>query len=270
MTKNKIALFVTAAMLTIAAAASGCAQTDGGSKPSDTTDGQSAADTTAAETTAAETTAAETAEPDSASVYDSLLASYYDLIVNGPDEDGISDGQTGVYEAVSGMDSGAALESVGYSITDISGDGVPELLIGSIAENNGGVYLGSQIYAVYTVSGDAPVLSFEGWARSCYRTMGGGKFFYQGSGGAAINIFGVYSISSDGTALVCEDFYYTNEKADDASVIGMYHNTTGEITADAAEEMDITSDEFSALSDNLGSGVQSIELLPFSGIKQVS
>ena len=48
----------------------------------------------------------------------------------------------------------------------------------------------SVIFNVYTVKEEEPYPVFEGWARSSYSWMGDDHFYYQGSGGAMITLFG--------------------------------------------------------------------------------
>ena len=72
---------------------------------------------------------------------------------------------------------------LGYAIEDISGDNIPELLIGGINMHKDGIGYGDQIFVAYTCVGDEMVMSFEGAYRSSYNYKGDGNFFYSGSGG---------------------------------------------------------------------------------------
>lgn len=80
------------------------------------------------------------------------------------------------------------LNSIGYLLTDLSGDGVPELLIGSDEEYDGRRI--SYIYTLCTIKDDEPVCVLFGSTRSSYNYMGDGHFYYEGSGGVSITIFG--------------------------------------------------------------------------------
>ncbi|MGN0341848.1 MAG: hypothetical protein ACI4DO_03555 [Roseburia sp.] len=208
-----------------------------------------------------ETEEQETAEGHAAEVYGNILNRLYDFITNGEEDYDPAEGEIGVMEAIAGMESSEALSSVGYTIQDVSGDGIPELLIGEV-ENLYGP--GNSIYAGYTIVDGEPCLIFEGWARNSYQYMGDGEFYYYGSGGAMYSIFGTYTISPDGTSLICNDYYFTYEKDESFTEIGFYHNTSGDWDTSVSEELDVTDEEFWGIETELESQVEGIELTPFS------
>jgi hypothetical protein len=141
------------------------------------------------------------------------------------------------------------LKSIGYQLTDISGDGVPELLIGSDEEYDDNRK--SFIYTLCTIKDDCPVCVASGSTRSSYNYMGNGHLYYQGSGGASITIFGENHLSSDGSELVWDDFYFSDEKEN--GEIGIYHNNTGVFGANDADEINMSETEFgSKMSDYQG------------------
>lgn len=133
------------------------------------------------------------------------------------------------------------LKSIGYQMTDLSGDGIPELLIGSDEEYDGSAR--SYIYILCSITDDKPTLVAAGSTRSSYNYMGDEHFYYQGSGGASITIFGENHLSRDGSELVWDDFYFTDEKEN--GEIGIYYNNTGIFGAEDAEELDMSEEEFS-------------------------
>ncbi len=133
------------------------------------------------------------------------------------------------------------LNSIGYVLTDLSGDGVPELLIGSDEDYDGNAF--SYIYTLCTIEDDKPVCVIAGSTRSSYNSMGDGQLYYQGSGGASITIFGENHLSKDGSGIVWDDFYFTDEKEN--GEIGIYYNNTGLFSAAESEELSISEDEFS-------------------------
>ena len=201
-------------------------------------------------------------QPDAAQPYAELLGRYYDMICSGEEDESI-EGTTGVLEAMQGWP-GEALESVGYAVEDITGDGIAELLIGSIEEKEGTISRGSVIYAVYALDGGEPICVLEGWARNCYQWIGNGSFFCEGSGGAMYSIFGLYDLSHDGKTLSCRDYYFTCEKDESFTEIGFYHNTSGEWDKKVSEELDVTQDQFWKVEEDLSKMVGKIDLIPFS------
>ena len=112
-------------------------------------------------------------------------------------------------ETVNALGREAALQGTGFAIEDITGDGVPELLVGSMPGSG------------------TPAAVFDGWARNGYYALGGGRFYYHGSGGAAYSAFGTCHLSYDGSRIEWEDFYFSDIKDSSAGTIGYFHNTTG-------------------------------------------
>lgn len=74
---------------------------------------------------------------------------------------------------------------VGYCLEDLDGDGLPELLIGSVE--------GSYIYAMYTMQEGTPVLVLRGSERNTYQLVSDGAFFNRGSNGAACTGYNFYT-----------------------------------------------------------------------------
>ena len=207
----------------------------------------------------------EVTEPE-ITVYDGLLDELYELIAEGSEEFDFdaAEGKAGVIEATMGMKRSEAFGSVGYTLQDISGDGMPELIIGAVKEKTAEGYSGSDIYAVYTYAGDETICTLEGRARSSYRYMGDGNFLYHGSEGAMYSIFGTYKISDDGRSLACNDYYFTYEKDERFAEIGFYHNTSGQWDKSVSQELNITYEEFWKIEDDLIKNIKDIELTPFS------
>ena len=147
------------------------------------------------------------AAANSQELYGEVLAKYYDLIAH-PDGDRLfADGECGVFEAAQAIGD-EALNTIGYVFTDLNGDGTDELLVG-VFDKAEGAHVKNELYAGYTLAGDAPVLLFEGWARNAYSLMDGGSLYYYGSGGAMYSIFGEAVVNGD--ALEWVDYYFTHE-----------------------------------------------------------
>lgn len=197
-------------------------------------------------------------------VYGEVLDGYYNLIAYCSEEYDPREGETGVLEAIRGKGNHEALDSVGYALQDISGDGIPELLIGAVTERENSISYGNEIFAAYSCVENIPRLSFEGIARSSYRFTGEGNFFYQGSNGAMYSIFGTYTISPDGRFLSCNDYYFTYEKDESFQEIGYYHNTSGKWDKSVSKELGLTGDQFWQMASDLEQQIHNVELIPFS------
>ena len=202
-----------------------------------------------------------TTETDYSDVYSEVIEQYRSVIYS-TDEDYIAqDGENGVAEYKMNFGTESAARDIGYAIEDISGDGVPELVIGLINDAQTGE--GYEIFAVYTCVDGKPQYVFEGWARSAYFIMEDNKLFYSGSGGAMYSIFGIFRLKEDGTKLECDSYYFTYEKDDSYEEIGYYTNTVGEMDKSVSEE--ITEEDFWNIYAEYEDDFASLTFTPFSG-----
>lgn len=197
-------------------------------------------------------------EEDNAQVYNNVIDGFYKIIAE-PDYVVLDDGMTGVSETANAMGTEQTLDTLGYAVEDISGDGIPELLVGYNSDESEV----NTVLAMFTCVDNAPQFVFEGWSRNSYHLLSDGTIFNQGSGGAMYSIFGVYDISEDGTSLNCKDYYFIYEKDDSYEEIGFYHNTTGEWDKSVSEEMDM-SDDFWNISNELRNQTVKIDFTLFS------
>ena len=225
----------------------------------DNTSAESTEDTTenTVENTAEKNNTAEEdkSELDYEVVYAPVKDEVLDLIINGYDyEKDYVYPSSGIMESVMYRTKTDLLNNIGYVIEDINGDGIPELLIG---EDMVGYYDDitdeSYIYNGYTYKDGEIVCFLEGWARSSYRWMGNGNFFYTGSSRAMSSMFGQCCLNADGTELEWVDFYYSDEVGDGS--IGFYHNTSGMVDASASERLDLSDEDFWGLMDNYKCGL---------------
>ncbi len=158
------------------------------------------------------------------------------------DEHEIPEGGTALLEGNGWGSSDNMLWESGYMFRDLSGDGVPELVIGSA---DGG-YAGYRtvIYAIYTIADNQPLFVLDGVYRNIYYLMKDGRIFNQGSAGAAYSISAIYELSENGQELICHDYWFTYVIGDDYEDFGCWHNTVGEMNPEVSEELDMTLDEF--------------------------
>ena len=180
--------------------------------------------------------------------YEAILERSVEVLASGGDIE-TRDGEMGLLEACYGG------TGVGYAMEDLTGDGVPELVLGSLEDDT--------LYAVYTGDQGEPVLMLEGYCRNRCYYVGRGQFFCSGSASALNSILAAYTLSEDGLELVCEDFYFTDESADDMMDVSFFHNTSGVMDPDVSEQLDMDYDGFFAIEDKWMSQVRTIELTPF-------
>ena len=180
-----------------------------------------------------EQTSEQAAAPDLA--YSELVERFRALVSDPFGQDSDKPGEMGVLETARGMGDSAVYE-MGYLIEDLSGDGIPELLVGELYGITN---------ALYTLVDGKPELVFEGWYRSSYVYMGSGYFYYHGANSAAESGQGLFYLTKDGTRLECESFLFTGLNSDGDMVV--YSNETGSWDPAESEKSDMTAEDFWAL-----------------------
>jgi len=149
-----------------------------------------------------------------------------------------SEGTFGLQEAAMGYsDPADIIGKAGYFLYDINKDGIPELMMASIDEDD---YKTESVIAMYAFDGDKTAnLLFEGWARNRYAIANDGTIYNTGSGGAAYSIFASYTLEKNESELTLHDYFFTEPI--DEETIGVFHNTTG--SSDRAESEDVTNEK---------------------------
>ena len=206
----------------------------------------------------------ETSEPaeseiDYVAVYKPILDQVYDVAMNGYDYDkGYENVSGGIIELASWETD--LKNKIKYVIWDISGDGVPELLIGydNTAYQSGEEY--STVLSGYTCVDGKPVCFLECWARSSCDWMGNGYFRHMGSNSAWEGTMGKCHVSKDGTKLIYDELYH--HIGDDVTgETNFYYNTTGEYGIENSQKLDFTWDDYSRIENGYH-----VELLPWDSI----
>ena len=108
---------------------------------------------------------------------DEALADVYAFISNIDNEVGPDEGFDGIWEAAKALGD-EALEKIGYVLKDITGDDVPELLIG-VFEKDDDAYTNNEIYLIYTLQGEEPEIVLYGWNRNAYSLKDDNSLFYR-------------------------------------------------------------------------------------------
>lgn len=124
------------------------------------------------------------------------------------------------------------LTALGYAVEDLSGDGVPELVIGFLPDHS--------IFqcAVYTLVDGRPQVVFEDEEGSL-GYLGNGSFHYVASLPTGMGL-GTVSLSNDGAQILWEDFYFTLDDIFGGGTVTIYHNTTGSLDPAESELTDWT------------------------------
>lgn len=203
--------------------------------------------------------------PAEAQAYAPILANLRHILAHGLAGRNREDGEHGVMEAVTGREGQEALRSVGWLVRDLSGDGIPELIIGAVEQSEDGKFRGSQIYAIYTLKNSKPHLTQEGTFRNAFALMDNGQLMHHGSGGAMTQTFGVCGLSKDGSRLLWRDFWFTMHR-NSAYELGFYRNSSGKLDKKFSRE--INESAFNEATEVLLSQRRDVELTPFCDWKE--
>lgn len=186
--------------------------------------------------------------------YDELIQRYRQIVADPYGSSANGAGERCVLAAAQDMlewgeDPSAAL---GYVVQDLSGDGVPELVIGFLPDHS------ILQYAVYTLADGSPKLVL-GDENGSLAYVGNGSFHYvttlqMGMGQGTI------FLSQDGTRFLWNDFYFTLDDVFGDSAITIYHNTTGSLDPAESELTDWTMEYFYAWEPKY----ENLPMIPFS------
>ncbi len=229
--------------------------------------GDKGAKTTAAAQTPPAAAPAAAKVPAYEAAYSKILDGAYEFVTTGSEKNLVNEGMGGVEEVYHMQGAQQAQNLLGYSLLDVTGDNVPELLVGFINSKMGSGYYGNEIYAVYSMVDGRAQRLLEGWGRTSINLLPEDKFFYRSSGGAAAYVYAKLSLASDGASNF--DYYCFTQGAGDGTV-RMYRNRTGSNDPKASQELKQTLDEFfesEAFADD-SAHVQAVEFIPLSFYKK--
>lgn len=229
--------------------------------------GDKGAKTTAAAQTPPAAAPAAAKAPAYEAAYSKILDGAYEFVTTGSEKNLVNEGMGGVEEVYHMHGAQQAQNLLGYSLLDVTGDNVPELLVGFINSKMGSGYYGNEIYAVYSMVDGRAQRRLEGWGRTSINLLPEDKFFYRSSGGAAAYVYAKLSLASDGASNF--DYYCFTQGAGDGTV-RMYRNRTGSNDPKASQELKQTLDEFfesEAFADD-SAHVQAVEFIPLSFYKK--
>ncbi|MBQ7563264.1 MAG: hypothetical protein IJT16_04665 [Lachnospiraceae bacterium] len=132
-------------------------------------------------------------------LYPDVLAKHVQAINEGWDAERLeSENMSSMYYAMSMSDEGSVLDRTGYAYFDVNQDGIDELLIGEIGEDE---WKGT-IYDVYTMVNREPAHVVSGWDRSRYFALDTGMLVNEYSGGAMESGWDTYDIEPNTTNLM--------------------------------------------------------------------
>lgn len=232
---------IIAVLLLLAVVLSSCAlrDTEGGTR-------DAAEEPTETPTAAESGTVEEELPIDYDAIYKPLIDEYYKIYSGDIDANNLPAGGYGVMEAVGNATMTGTLPDVGYLIHDLSGDGIPELIIGTVPTGEAAQHVGTMIFALYAIEDGEPKFTTGSTYRLSHHVLDDGTLLYKGSGSAAHSAYGVFELSADGRELTCRDYWFTFEFEGDIYDLRVWYNTVGEMDVSVSELLDMTLDEFNA------------------------
>ena len=205
--------------------------------------------------------AVQAVKKDYAQQYAPIMESAYAFVLkNGEEKDGFNS----LAEGKQFNGAQKAGELIGYTMQDISGDGVPELILGYAEQKQGQGLYGSDIYAVYTLENGKPQLKFEAWFKDRLRLLKDNTLFMQGTSGAAESYTGRFALA--GTKKKCLDFFFTKPDEQNPGQIIVYHNQNGTSDPKQSEKSPVSLEELGDMGSDFS--FEPVEFLPLKNYPQ--
>ena len=205
--------------------------------------------------------AAQAVKKDYAQQYAPIMESAYAFVLkNGEEKEGFNS----LAEVKQFNGAQKAGELIGYTLQDISGDGVPELILGYADKKQGQGAYSSEIYAVYTLENGKPQLKFEAWFKDRLRLLKDNTLFMQGTSGAAESYTGRFALA--GTKKKCLDFFFTKPDEQNPGQIIVYHNQNGISDPKQSEKSSVSLEELGDMGSDFS--FEPVEFLPLKNYPQ--
>lgn len=134
-------------------------------------------------------------------IYTPVIDGYYADLVSEFPIDNYFPMTLGTFETTLSATDDEILNGVGYTIQDINGDGIQELLIIQVSDRGQTRYFGEKILALYTIANDEARFLAGGWARNRYYLLSDGQIYNEGSSGADDSSFETYILPEQSSML---------------------------------------------------------------------
>ncbi len=171
--------------------------------------------------------------------YKEILDNYYEALCDKENMEQVSNYLINYLYTYVESEENNRLMDVGYYISDIDGNGIPELLIGNLSDDS---FLKDMVFEVYTLVDDKPELIFSGMERNRYYLRSDGKFANEGSSGASYSDWYIFEIAEDGKTLnVIEGVRTDTPDINDYFTINWY--STKDLDYDCTNDELISEDE---------------------------
>lgn len=197
--------------------------------------------------------------------YEEVLDTVYNIASSKPKGINVHGIYVGAKEIAKGSEHGEGLNRIGYIIEDISGDGIPELIIGEI--NHASQNRDSRILLLYTSVNDEAHHILSGWARSRYFLLDDGMLYHAGSSGAQYSTRSISQLSEDGTTIKTLEEYSTFIDEGGATRFGNFYKIYDKNGHYTIEELKETKNERWQRMNDYHSRAVNLDLIPMSEYK---
>ncbi|MGM9795930.1 MAG: hypothetical protein ACI3ZZ_06980 [Candidatus Aphodosoma sp.] len=154
---------------------------------------------------------------------------------------------------------------VGFTLLDVDGDGINELIIGTEKDNGGG-NKSTLVLALYKLRDGTPELVFSYTARNAWYYLKHDGFLNIASEGASCSIAALYSfVSGDWT---CDHYWFS--AMTDAGSIAYYHSYAPTLDPAEATLLNFTTADFNSHIDNLFDRAEVLNITPFAVLRPIN
>lgn len=197
--------------------------------------------------------------------YDYFINDYYDFVANFSGKSDSTQQKYYPFADVASLAKNESLEAIGYTIKDVTGDKVPELIFGFIIMLDGKKSLGKEVLALYTIENGKAKLVFQGGNGYKYYNLGGDKFVFSGHT-QYYEVFGSFALSKNGDKLVYDDFNFIDFT--DIDNIVHYSNKTGSLDKKSSKKQSVVIDQYQEMIDETILKSKEMEFTPLKKFKK--
>ena len=197
--------------------------------------------------------------------YDYVINDYYDFVATFSGTSVSTPVKYHPFVDIAFLAKNESLEAIGYTIKDVTGDNVPELIFGFIIMLDGKKSLGKEVLALYTIEKGKAKLVFQGGNGYKYYNLGGGKFVFSGHT-QYFEVFGSFALSKNGDKLVYDDFNFIDFT--DIDNVVHYSNKTGALDKKSSKKQSIVSDQYQEMIDETILKSKEMEFTPLKKFKK--
>ncbi|MBQ2040682.1 MAG: hypothetical protein II482_00890 [Lachnospiraceae bacterium] len=159
-------------------------------------------------------------------LYPEVLAKHVKAISEGWSADKLEKaGMSPMYYAMSLTGDGDVLDRIGYAYMDMNNDGIDELMIGEITDDEN---LKGIVYDLYTMADREPVHVVSGWARNRFFVSGRSMLANEYSNGAAESGWLFYDVEANTGKMYPQIAFKYDEAADSGTWFIAYGSQTDE------------------------------------------